>query len=136
MNESCLIKMKHQLKTQLILYFDAIKCDIDIQSQKFLMDDSTDEEKRKEILNLNQFLIEKAESLFEKNSIDLETYFNQNDLINCESADEYIRKNAFKQYCIFIEGESLRSELKDSNPIGILVITDFYINQGQQSFIR
>ncbi len=136
MNESILLKKKHDIKVELILHYDTIKSDIDIQSQKLLID-LTEEEKRKEILNLNELLIEKVNEIFEKNMMETDSYFSdENHFIVCDELVEDIKTKAFKKYCLFIDGECLRNGLKESNSVGILIISDFYFNQDQQSFIK
>jgi hypothetical protein len=135
MNESAFLKIKHEIKNELILYYDMIKSDIDIQSQELLLN-TTIKEKREEILYLNELLIEKVDVLFEQNIVETDDYFsNLKDFINDEFV-ENIRRKAFKQYCLFVDGECLRNQLKESNPIGILIISDFYLNSSQQAFIK
>jgi hypothetical protein len=147
---------KSNLKINLIKYYDATKSDIDIAAQELLCNvnnidiigknaqspSQNDPIKRREkILDINKNLINFVEIMFENNIKEIDKYFaniekehtnNNNNNINRED----INMKSLTCYCIFISRDKLKDEFKRLVMLGILIITDWYLDENQINFLR
>lgn len=146
--------IKGELKSELIEYYDLVKTEIDIQAQKqlleldnLLMNDDTQkinhidmndiENKRKEILKINIEFIKYVDELFDKNMNEINCYFTENCPSNMDILNkEEIKSNVLKNYCVFVCNDYLKNDLKDLYLIGVLLITDWYLNKNEVQYLK
>lgn len=135
-----MMKLKSDIKLDLINYYDSIKFEIDIIAQKQL---STNEKsssnlknEQENLIELNKYLIERVDCLFDSNCIQIDEYFSKITNRNENDAKENVKINALKNYCSFISNACLKKEYKNKNQIGLLIITDWYLDQNQLNYIK
>jgi hypothetical protein len=144
MNQSDLFKLKSDIKLDLINYYDSIKFEIDIIAQKQLIvfekNSPNLKHERENLIVLNKYLIEKIEFLFDSNCYQINEYFSKiNDDYDDENQfffKENVKINALKNYCAFLSNANLKKEFKDRNQIGLLVLTDWYLDENQLKYIK
>jgi hypothetical protein len=148
-------KIKGDLKLELIEYYDHVKNEIDIQAQKLLLDldnllndaekineiDPNEiKDKRKEIINTNLELIKYVDDIFNKNIEEINNYFTEQSKKSSQNLPifnkEDIKLNVLENYCVFVCYDYLKSDLKDLYLIGVLLITDWYLNKNEVQYLK
>lgn len=138
MNEQLKLKLKSDLKTELMNYYDKLKFNVDIKSQEDLKDDKINEEDKTKLIEENIHLVEQIDRVCDSNLSDINDYFenkfdneidllisssqrkfktkkgqrfsesNQNVLENESELKKEIKKMALKSYLICIQHLSHR----------------------------
>jgi hypothetical protein len=130
--------IKSKLKKEIIDYYDMVKSEIDIRSQEILFNQSIDDAKKKDTFDVYTKMIAECEQLFEKNIVEINDYFEKVDLLEelvVDDADE-IKTNILSGYCSFVRNDLLKDDLKLKNKIGILFITDWYMDKNQLNYLK
>jgi hypothetical protein len=128
-------QLKHEIIKELIEYYDTIKFEIDIKSQRLLL---INKQNDSDVLDLYMKLIERVEYIFDQNIKEINNYFGKNaKYINetCPSKED-IKSNAFTKYCTFIDGDCLKVDLRDKFKIGIFIECDWYLNKNQINYLK
>ena len=132
--------MKSTLKKEIIDYYDFVKSEIDIKSQEILCNQNIDDVKKKDILDIYANMINQCECLFEKNIDEINDYFENHNITDGEydSVDdaENIKANVLSCYCSFIQNNLLKDHMRLKNKIGILFITDWYLDRNQLNYLK
>ncbi len=127
--------LKYEIKNELIEYYDTIKFEIDIKSQRLLL---INKQNDSDVLDLYLRLIERVEYITNQNINEINDYFEKNtNYINetCPNKED-IKSNAFSKYCTFINGDYLKVDLKDKFKIGIFIECDWYLNKNQINYLK
>ncbi len=130
--------IKSTLKKEIIDYYDLIKSEIDIKSQEILSNPSFNDEKKEALFDIYLKMIKECEQLFEKNIEEINNYFEQNveaDLLTNLDIED-IKTNILSGYCSFIRSNLLKDQMKLNNKIGILFITDWYLDKNQLNYLK
>jgi hypothetical protein len=126
--------LRGQLKQFLIDYFDGIKFDIEIQAQKLLEKLEDGSKMRGDVLKLNINMVDKVKEIHEKNSKAVDDYFDSRDQIETKDLEE-LKSVIFNGFCVFYNIED-NFWLDDKLLLGMLIVTDFYLDQNQLNFLR
>lgn len=136
MNESLTIKIKSEIKKELIDYYDKIRSNIDIKAQTILINHEIES---KEILDESLYLIQQVNRVCDDNLANINQHFDdmnrkQKFLYKDEYSDELsikeeIKKMALKSYIILIDHVEYPR-------FGLHLEFDWYINQSQIKIIR
>jgi hypothetical protein len=106
--------------------------------------------KKERIFHINKNLINLVEVMFENNIKEIDRYFaniekehtnsttnNNNDTTSNNLNDrENIKLKVLTSYCLFISRDKLKDEFKRLVTLGILIITDWYLDENQINFLR
>ena len=49
---------------------------------------------------------------------------------------EEIKRAVFNGYCLYINAESLKNQFRDGNLLGLLITSDFYLDENQLNFLK
>ena len=130
--------VKSDIIRDLIRHFDDVKADIDYSAQNLLAKPKYCKEgkERMKIINLNIEMIKVVEKIFETNCDLVKQHFQSDECHNETIDKEEIKRKVFKSYCCFVGREMLTKFTKKKNPIGILLLTDWYLDPNQCNFIR
>lgn len=132
--------MKSTLKKEIIDYYDFVKSEIDIKSQEILCNQNIDDVKKKDILDIYANMINQCECLFEKNIDEINDYFENHNITDgeydCVDDAENIKANVLSCYCGFIQNNLLKDHMRLKNKIGILFITDWYLDRNQLNYLK
>jgi hypothetical protein len=129
-NETQLIK--GEIKLDLIRHYDTLKSDVDLKAQEEMIYNNN-----QTVINLNLELIEKIDYSFNLNCKQIDDYFLKISDQHIEQLDkEDIKALVFKQYCAFVSNNVLDKNYKNKNPLGVFIISDWYLNPNQLDFIR
>ena len=160
-----ILHSKSNIKQNLIKYYDTTKSDIDIAAQQILCNDlyisnnhendNDDEQsplesntikindpikKREKILDINKKLINLVEVMFENNMKEIDRYFvnieKEHTMTNTANNIEDIKLKSLTSYCIFISRDKLKDEFKRLVTLGILITTDWFLDDNQIYFLR
>ena len=125
--------IKAKLKKELIDNFNLIQSNIE-QSCKIIIQP----EMYAKYLDLKDKFIEKCEKIFNENIQEINKHiYTIKDLDESEETiKENIKTNSFQSDFIFFGPEFLQKSYKDHDPIGVLVVSDFYLNDYFKSFLR
>jgi hypothetical protein len=140
MNDQHLIRIKSDIKSELIDYFDEIKIEIDIDAQKKLMyiDEFCGDINKNYFLSLYNYLIQKVDSIFNSSCNDIDDFIKSENFQNkfYESNKELIKTNGIKNFCFYLSNDFLKLEYKDINPIGLFIVCDWYLDDNQRDYIK
>lgn len=128
-----ILNLKAEIKLDLINYYDTIKFDIDIKAQELLLNESVEENVRNDILKLNMDLIDRVEDIFAENLKVINKYFDQENNLKSSLDKEKIKMDALPSYCYYLNVDFLRKKI---NLLGILVISDWYLDKNQINYLR
>jgi Leucine-rich repeat (LRR) protein len=130
-------KIKSDIKSDLINYFDGLKFDIDIKAQEILCNESLADYFKEHILKLNMDLMDKIDEIFNNNMNLVNNYFESHKPSaseNQESLDkEKMKMKIINSYCYFINNDLLKKKI---NPLGLLIITDWYLDDNQINYLK
>jgi hypothetical protein len=122
--------IKSALKQELIQYYEKIKSNVDIKSQRILLNEEITNE-RTMILEIYKSFIQSIDEICDKNMCDINGY---NEIINDKDS---IKKNILKSYCIYIQNIlELDDECNTMYPIGILITFDWYPSENEIQFLK
>ena len=146
LSDSSSLRKIARIKAESIDYFDSVKSDIDCEVQILLSKlekeakDAAEMEsfksKKEELLQLNMKLLNKIDSLYDANAIKLNEYLNGSNEDDSSKDTEAIKEMTFNGYCCYISNENLHEMYKENNPIGLLILSDWYLDQNQLNFIK
>jgi hypothetical protein len=129
------VKIKGEIKQDLINHFDITKNEIDLYAQSQLSSNEkllSNLDEKDKFWNVYQNLIFKVDEIFEKNIAKL----NDLDMNNFKSDKELAKQDLINSYCCFIGNDSLKAYFKNKFSVGILIITDWYLNQNEIAYLR
>ena len=143
------LNLKSEIKIDLIHYFNEVKSEIDIIAQETLNTIDLNKEKngtndseisstKEKLLRINTNLVDLVEKIYNEDTIIIEKYFSNN-IQNIDSVStnkEKINASELIGYCLFVNKTNLKNELKQKVTLGVLVVTDWYLDQNQRNFIR
>jgi hypothetical protein len=137
-------KLKIEIKKELISYYDTIKSEIDIKTIELVesfakSNNSTHENNGSEyeIIKCNKILIQLIEKTFNLNIEQINRHLNDSDNNNIFDNKEKIKRNALKNYAIYIKSNELKEKFRISNSrLGILLQSNWYIDENQLIFIK
>jgi hypothetical protein len=133
------MRVKGEIKLDLINHYDTLRSEVDIKAQEELMFNHKclTEAGKQDIINLNLDLIKKLDYIFDLNCKQIDEYFTNTPQQEIEKLDkEEIKALALKHYCAFVSNNVLKNEFKNKNPLGVFIVSDWYLNQNQLDFIR
>jgi hypothetical protein len=126
--EKYIVKIKSEIKTDLINHYDLIKSEIDYLIHK----------KSENIERIDYSkLIQLCDKIFNFNMEQVNQYFDKNKFEkNYKKLNkEIVKEKILTKYCIFIGSEQFQRNLKNFL-IGHLIITDWYIDENQFNFLK
>ena len=118
------------IRIDLISYYESLinKLDVAIQSVSTSISDAT---QLTDLFSINDETVNAIQVVMKRNLHDLDAFFRSNG--DSLTADfEEIKSKALNDYCIYIEAAIDR----EKNPLGILVISDWFIDQNERNVIR
>jgi hypothetical protein len=123
-----------EVKRDFIEYFDKVKSEVDIKAQQLMKDGWA------EVLEVNLKMIESVEKLFEANmtrlnDLDVLATIRPNEITGQYDKDA-IKADLANGFCVFIRREELDESIKIDNPIGLLIETDWYLDENQLNYIK
>lgn len=134
-----------QIKLDLINYFDTVKSEIDISALKVL-DSIESLSNKSDVLNnvykLNQEMIDIVNEIYENNAKCVNDFFRfsstDDEMMRfpINKSIEEIKRAVFNGYCFYINGESLKKQFRDGNLLGLLITSDFYLDENQLNFLK
>ncbi len=115
-------------------YFDNVKSEVDIKAQQLMRDGWED------ILEANLLLIKSIEKLDNANNdrlndLDVLATIRPNEITG-QYDKEAIKADLANGFCVFIRSEELDESIKIDNPIGLLIETDWYLDENQLNYIK
>ena len=129
------VKIIGEIKQDLINHFDLTKNGIDLYSQSQLSSNEkllSDSNVKDKFWNVYQNLIAKVDEIFEKNIAKI----NNSKTTNFKNDKELIKQDIIDSYCYFIDNNSLKPNFKNNFLVGILIVTDWYLNQNEIAYLR
>jgi hypothetical protein len=127
--------LRGQLKLYLIDYFDGIKFEIDIQAQKSIEKLKYWPKMREDVLKINLNMVDKVKEIYENNSKAVDDYFNSRDQIETKDLEE-LKSIIFNGFCVLFNKEDHFWYYEDDIFIGLLIVTDWYLDQNQLDYLR
>jgi hypothetical protein len=132
--------MKSSIKKELIDYSDQVRSEIDIKTfkleQELILSEKIDEEFRQQIFGLNQRLIDKSKIVFDANIKDVNLYFDFEKNPMVDDDEETIKENALTSFCLFIDDLKNKGERSKNFLLGLLIVSDWYLNKNQMEYLR
>jgi hypothetical protein len=126
-----------------INYFDDIKFEIDIAGQELLASidrglPSKNEWKRDALFEMYSAMIDLVQNTFNVCCIQIDAYFNRSDLVGIDEIThvEGIKDQALQSYCAYIRGQDLDPTYLSQYPIGVLLSTDWYLNENCLNYLN
>ena len=130
-------KLQSEIKVDLINYFDGLKFDIDIKAQEILCNDSLADYYKEHIVKLNMDYIDKIDEIFNQNIYFINDFFENKQSIITDCPElfdkEKLKMKLINKYCYFINNDLLKKKI---NPIGLLIITDWYLDENQINYLK
>jgi hypothetical protein len=126
-----ILLVKARLKSELIDYYESITIKIKSKFDQEGLNSSYD------MILLKEKLLDKIEYVAMENLKEINNFFAIRTLNSEFLIKEEIKFNALKNYCIFIEENVFMDlDLKGKYAPGVLIVTDFYLDDYHQSFIK
>jgi hypothetical protein len=129
-----------EVKRDFINYFDNVKFEVDIKAQELLAQLSDGSIERAKVLKVNLKMIELIEKLFEANMARLNDLAVLATIRPNENSDQYdkeaIKTDLAAGSCVFIRSEELDKSIKIDNRIGLIILTDWYLDENQLNYIK
>jgi hypothetical protein len=123
-----------QLRLYLIGYFDGVQFEIDIQAQKLLKELEDGSQMRKDVVKMNELMVEKVKEIHDKNSKAVDDYFNSREQVESNDLEE-LKTIIFNGFCVFYSKEdNFRSH--HELLLGMLIVTDWYLDQNQLNCLK
>jgi hypothetical protein len=132
------MKIKGEIKQDLINHFDSTKNGIDLYAQSQLSSNEKllcDKDERDKFNLTYQNLVSQVEEIFER----VISKVNDSDTTNFESLSydkELIKQDLINSYCYYADKNSLKPNFKDDFLFGVLIITDWYLSQNEIAYLR
>ncbi len=129
--------LRGELKLYLIDYFDGVQFEIDIKAQKLLENLKDESQMREDVLNMNLVMLNKVKEIYENNSKAIDDYFNSKIQVDTDNLEE-LKATIFKGFCVFydIEYDYNNWYYEDELLLGMLIVTDFYLDRNQRNYLR
>ncbi len=143
--------MKSEIKRDLIDYYDMIKSEIDISAQRLLLHidqpnrpvqlNENEEQmemlrkRRDEIVATNLEFVKWVDKTMDQSLSQVNEFFAKykaGETIGKEQA----KAESLKSFCVFIGNDCLKRELRDGYLIGVLLITDWYLNKNEVQYLK
>jgi hypothetical protein len=130
--------LRSEVKQFLINYFDWTKSEIDFCAQKCLinLEDADKRATRDMILKIYQDMIDTTVLFYNENAKACDVYFNSSESSKIFTTKDEVLLNTVNQFLIYFGNEKLNSKFQESNPVGLLIVCDWYLNQNQINFLR
>ena len=127
--------LKVEIKRDLMLHYDTIQSEIDIEVQRQLVKlEKLGMLKNNDLLEKNELMINQVKNIYDMSMNQVNDYFKT---INDETANkDQLKKDILSKYCIFISKSNVSYKFKDKLAIGILIISDSYLNSSQTNYVR
>jgi hypothetical protein len=126
--------LRGQLKLYLIDYFDGIKYDIEIQAQKLLLKLEEGSKMREDVLNMNLRMVDMVKEIHDKNSKAIDDYFDSRQQVEIKDLEE-LKATILNGFCVFYIKED-NFLLDDTLLLGILIVTDWYLDENQLKCLK
>lgn len=119
------------MRIDLINYYELIvnKLDVAIQSVSTSISDA---KQLTDLFRINDEAVNAIQVVMKRNLIDLDAFFRSNGESLVTADFEEIKSKALNDYCVYVETAIDR----EKNPFGILVISDWFIDQNERNVIR
>lgn len=139
-----LLELKRNIRIELYNYFEGIKNEIDVSTQKALglLEDSNTDVKVVELLDLNEKLALVVDNISRQSFAQVEDFFRANlqlsdivsdqDSLDCYEND--LKRKVLRGYCCFIPGCDLG--FQSAHGVGVLVTSDWFMSQEEMDFVR
>ena len=127
--------LKVEIKRDLMLHYDTIQSEIDIEVQRQLVKlEKLGMLKNNDLLEKNELMINQVKNIYDMSMNQVNDYFKT---INDETTNkDQLKKDILSKYCIFISKSNVSYKFKDKLAIGILIISDSYLNSSQTNYVR
>ena len=125
-----ILLVKARLKSELIDYYESMTIEIESKFEQEGLNSSY------EMILLKEKLLDKIEHVAMENLKEINNFFAIRTLNNEFLIKEEIKFNALKNFCIFIDKIFMDRDLQGKYSPGVLIITDFYLDDYHQSFIK
>ncbi len=126
--------LRDQLKLYLIEYFDGVKFGIDIQAQKLLEKLEDGSQMREDVLKMNMVMLDKVKEIHGKNSKAVDDYFDSREQVETNDLEE-LKEVILNGFCVFYNKED-NFWLDTTLLLGILIVTDWYLDKNQLNCLR
>jgi hypothetical protein len=137
--------LKRDIKIELIEYYDKMKSEIDIKGFQLLNDrvccrtndQKTNFNEQLEIIELNEKLATKIDSVLDRNLNEINEYF-KNDLVTIIDKVS-VKKHALKSYLVYFLFDEAMNHLfrkLDKYGFGLLLEFDCYLDENQMSYVK
>lgn len=149
LSEDFVQELQQTITLDLITHYDMIKNSIDIYSQMSLMllegaEQSEKEINQENLKRKNVQLITAVEEISRINMKEIAEFFiskskklQQIDFYtDCNYSEEDMKRLIITKYCFYISPEALRPCRRETNDLGVLITSDWYLNSDEISFIR
>jgi hypothetical protein len=88
---------------------------------------------KEHIVKLNMDYINKIDEIFNQNIYSINNYFENKQNIIELFDKEKMKMKLINKYCYFINNDLLKKKI---NPIGLLIITDWYLDENQINYLK
>jgi hypothetical protein len=137
------MNIKGQIKKELIDFYDSLSNKIDIRAQRLLLSFENKSQKENDIKRINELnskLIKRIEKVLDS-SLDQVNYYFENLQTNIDpsiTTIPYLRENVLKSHFNYLEFQDVDEVHKSikANELGILIESDWFLEQNQLYFIR
>jgi hypothetical protein len=127
---------KSQISFNLINYYIKIKLDLNKDVKSKLSDNSIDDLLRKTITNSSRQMNNKIDKAMEFNMLELNQFFSSSTTTLKSNDKEEMKMLLIKTFCYYLPFNSLNVNLQQNNGIGMLILTDWYLDQNQINYIK
>ena len=125
---------------EFIEYFDIEKNEVDIKAQKLMENLSEKSIERAKVVEVNDKMIVSIKKLLDANCARLRDRAVLATIRSSENTDIYdkeaIKADLTTGFCVFIKSDDLDESISIDNPIGLLIVTDWYLDQNQLDYIK
>ncbi len=137
MNQDIILKLKDEIKKELIIYYDTLKSKVDIKAQSIVLNGSFNQDYIKQIFEENVYLVNQMDRICDSNLSDIEQYF-QNIKIEIEKISSCVNEDELFKMKEEIKNMALKSYLIWINDprFGLHFEFNWYIDTSQLNFIK
>lgn len=142
--DDSLLELKRNIRIDLFNYFEAIKNEIDVSTQKALslIEENNSNVKVDELLDLDEKLALVVDTISRQSFAQIEDFFRANvqstgivlDLDALDYSSSELKRMVLRGNCCFIPSSDL--VYKSAYGIGVLVTSDWFMSQEEMDFVR